>query len=320
MAAEVLIGGRRVGDNHPTFVIAELGINANGDVDEAKKLIDTAIKCGADAVKFQKRTVSSVFTKAELDKPREVPRWLLEKAIERGVLPEENRCRLLETDFKDTRNGDQKYALEFTNNEFSDIDHYCSQKGIMWSASPWDEESVDFLDQHGVPFYKIASASVTDDGLLRHIRRKGRPIIMSTGACTHEMVLHAVEVLGQQDLVILQCTAAYPQAGSEEVLATMNLDYILTLKREYPGVPIGFSGNDPDRRPTELAIGKGATVIEKHLTLNRIKWGSDQASSTEPQDFKEIVDTARIHDRARGDGVKRIYPAEEAVMKKLRRK
>jgi len=316
----IKIGNKIVGADRPVFIIAELGINHNGDVSLAKKLIDVAVKAGADAVKFQKRTVEVVFSPEELGKTREVPRWLLGAAIDRGVLPEASVKRLVGSDFTDTRNGDQKYALEFTAAEYAEIDAYCREQGILWTASPWDEASVDFLAEFEVPFYKVASASLTDDGLLRHMRSKGKPIVLSTGGSTMEQIRHAVVVLGRGELVILHCTAAYPKAVSQEALKVINLKCIHTLAEEFPDVPIGFSGNDSTRLPTYAAAVMGAVMLEKHLTLNRTLWGSDQASSMEPGDFVELCEWVRHLPFALGDGVKTVYPEEAEVMKKLRRK
>lgn len=316
----VRIGGKKVSLGEPTFIVAEIGINHNGDVDLAKKMIDVAVEAGADAVKFQKRTVPVVFSQAELDKPREVPRILLEHAIRRGVLPRASIKRLKTSKYKDTRNGDQKYALELNKREYKEIDRYCKEKGILWFASPWDEESVDFLEAFKPPAYKVASASLTDDGLLKHIRSKGRPVILSTGAATLPMIKRAVAILGKKNLVILQCTAAYPKIESVQSLAALNLECIPTLQKNFPGVPVGFSGNDSGSVMTFAATVLGAVMIEKHLTLERGMWGSDQASSIEPPNFKTLCHWIRDYRHALGDGIKKISVEEEEVMKKLRRK
>jgi N-acetylneuraminate synthase len=320
MNIPLIIGGKLVGPNHPTFVVAEIGINANGSVDLARKLIDVAASAGADAVKFQKRTIDRVFSREELEKPREVPRGLLEAAIERRVLPEDAVARLQKSEFNDTRNGDQKYALEFDAREYDQIDRYCRSKGVLWSASPWDEDSVDFLAEFDMPFYKVASASLTDDELLRRIRSKGKPVILSTGGSSLEQIRHAVGVLGTEDLIILHCTAAYPKAESERVLSMINLEVIHSLQSEFAEVPIGFSGNDSGIVPAFAAVAMGACVLEKHITLNREMWGSDQASSVEPVDFVNLCRWVREHHLTRGDGKKVVYPEEAEVMKKLRRK
>jgi len=318
--AKVSIAHKVVGHSEPVFIVAELGINHNGDVKIAKQLIDKAVDAGADAVKFQKRTVDIVFSPEEREKSREVPRFLIEQAIARGVLPQESVARLTASDFKDTRNGDQKYALEFTKEEYAEIDRYCKEKGILWFASPWDEDSVDFLEEFNPPAYKIASASLTDDGLLRHIHSKGRPVILSTGLSNIEMVRHAVEVLGTDNLIVLQCTGVYPKEETGRILPMINLRALQTLREEFPDVPIGFSGNDPGIVPTFAAAAMGAVLIEKHLTLERGMWGSDQGSSVEPGAFANLCRWIREHHISLGDGQKVIYPEEEEVIKKLRRK
>ena len=311
--------GRPVCEGEPAFIVAEIGINHNGDTELAKKLIDVAVEAGADAVKFQKRTVDTVYSKEELEKPREVPRWFLDAAVVRGVLPQESIERLNKSDFKDTRNGDQKYGLELTKEEYREIDRYCAKKGILWFASPWDEASVDFLEQFNPPAYKVASASLTDDGLLNYMRSKGRPIILSTGMSDMPMVCHAVEVLGTKDLILLQCTGAYPK-DPDQILPMINLRVMDTYKKEFPSVPVGFSGNDPGIVPTFAAVAMGAVMIEKHIRLERGMWGSDQGSSVEPGPFRSLCAWIRQHHLTRGDGVKIIYPEEAESAKKLRLK
>jgi len=315
----VRISSRVVGQEEPVLIIAEIGINHNGDVELAKRLIDSAVEAGADAVKFQKRTVDIVFSEEEREQPRDVPRWLLEVAIRRNALPKASVARLQKSNFSDTRNGDQKYALELNETEYHEIDQYCKEKGILWFASPWDEEAVDFLEQFDPPAYKVASASLTDDHLLTHIRSKGRPIILSTGMSTMDMVRHAVAILGTDQLVVMQCTGTYPK-DPNQVLPMINLKVMETYQKEFPGVPIGFSGNDSGIVPTFAAVAMGATVIEKHLTLERGMWGSDQASSVEPGPFKTLCSWIRLYEVARGDGVKVIYAEEAEAAKKLRRK
>lgn len=180
----VRIGEYWVGQDYPVFVIAEIGINHNGDLDIAKKLIYEAKQAGCQAVKFQKRTVDIVYSAEELAKPREVPPDVVSSAVRRGVLSLEAVMRLEGSGLKNTTNGDLKWALELTRDEYAEIDRYCKELGILWFASPWDEASVDFLAKFDPPCYKVASASLTDDALLRHIRSKGKPIIMSTGMST----------------------------------------------------------------------------------------------------------------------------------------
>jgi len=287
MTNPVRIGNTRIGDGYPCFVVAEIGINHNGDLEIAKQLIDAAINTGCDAVKFQKRTVDVVYTPEELARPRENP-------------------------FGPT-NGDLKRGLEFGYEEYAEIDRYCREKGILWYASAWDEGSVDFLEQFNPPCYKIASASLTDDSLLRHHRQYGRTIILSTGMSTLEEIDHAVEVLGTDDLVLLHCTSTYPSKLEELNLTAMN-----TLRERY-GVPVGYSGHEVGLAPSVAAVALGACMIERHITLDRAMWGSDQAASVEPQGFARMIKDIRAIETALGDGVKRVYPSEIPVREKLRR-
>ena len=284
---EVLLGERPVGDGHPCFVVAEIGINHNGDPELAKKLIDVAAFAGCEAVKFQKRTVDVVYGEEELAKPRESP-------------------------FGDT-NGDLKRALEFGEEEYREIDEYCKQHKIAWFASCWDEASVDFIEDFEPPAYKIASASLTDDELLRHHRETGRPIIISTGMSTIEQIDHAVEVLGTDDLVLMHTTSTYPSAMEE-----LNLRAIQTLADRFD-VPVGYSGHEVGLPTSVAATVLGASMIERHITLDRAMWGSDQAASVEPSGMSRLVRDIRAVESAMGDGVKRVYESELPVQEKLRR-
>ncbi len=287
MSNVVRIGDYLVGDGQPAFIVAEIGINHNGDLQIAKKLIDAAAEAGCNAVKFQKRTVEVVYTPGDLARPRESPFG--------------------------TTNGDLKRGLEFGQQEYEEIDRYCREKGIMWYASCWDEGSVDFIEQFDPPCYKIASASLTDDNLLRHHRKYGRPIILSTGMSTLEQIDHAVEVLGKDDLVILHCTSTYPSKAEE-----LNLRTIQSLRKRY-GVPVGYSGHEVGLATSVAAVALGACMVERHITLDRAMWGSDQAASVEPQGFRRLVKDIRAVEKAMGDGVKRVWPSEIPIMKKLRR-
>lgn len=283
----VHIGKYTIGDGHPCFIVAEIGINHNGNVEIAKKLIDTAALGGCDAVKFQKRTVEVVYTPEELGKSRENP-------------------------FGPT-NGDLKRGLEFGNDQYAEINRYCTAKDILWYSSCWDEASVDFMEQFNPPCYKIASASLTDDALLRHHRRYGRPIILSTGMSTLEQVDHAVEVLGTTDLILLHCTSTYPSSVEE-----LNLRGIQTLRDRYD-IPIGYSGHEVGLATSVAAAALGACMIERHITLDRAMWGSDQAASIEPQGIWRLVKDVRAIERAMGNGKKCLWPSEVPVMNKLRR-
>jgi len=284
----VKIGNRQVGVGQPAYIIAEIGINHNGSLDIARKLIDVAVDSKCDSVKFQKRTVDVVYSSEELARPRENP-------------------------FGDT-NGDLKRGLEFGLEEYTAIDEYCKEKKIEWTASCWDEASVDFIEQFSPPYYKIASASLTDDELLRHHRKYSRPIILSTGMSTMEEIEHAVEVLGKKDLIILHSTSTYP-AKLEE----LNLNMIHTLRAKYD-VPIGYSGHEPGLSPTFATAVMGANVIERHFTLDRAMWGSDQAASLEPQGIYKLVNYVRQWEISQGDGVKKVYESEIPIREKLRRK
>ena len=283
----VKIDGRTVGGANPIFIIAEIGINHNGDLNIAKKLIDVAIETGCDAVKFQKREVDLVYSKAELDRPRESPFG--------------------------TTNRELKYGLEFGVSEYSAINSYCRERQIIWFASCWDERSVDFMQQFSPPCYKIASASLTDDNLLRYHRRTGRPLIVSTGMSSLEQIDHAVDVLGDNDLVLMHCTSTYPSKVEE-----LNLRVIPKLRERY-NIPIGYSGHEIGLATSVAAAAYGACAIERHITLDRAMWGSDQAASVEPQGFARLVKDVRAVEAAAGDGIKRVFESELPVLKKLRR-
>ena len=285
--AFVKIGDRLIGEGYPCYVIAEIGINHNGDINLAKKLIDVAAIAECNAVKFQKRTVNVVYSAEELGRLRESPFG--------------------------TTNGDLKYGLEFGQEEYQEIDCYCKVRKISWFASCWDEASVDFIEQFNVPCYKVASASLTDDNLLRHIRSKGRPILLSTGMSTLEQIDHATDVLGKKDLVILHSTSTYPAFYEE-----LNLRVIPALKKRYD-VPVGYSGHETGLSTTIASVALGACVVERHITLDRSMWGSDQAASVESQGFMRLVRDIRLVETAMGDGVKRVIEREVPIMKKLRR-
>ena len=288
--AELKIGSTLVGDGHPCYVIGEVGINHNGDVEIAKKLIEMAEAVGCNAVKFQKRTVEVVYTAEELAKPRENP-------------------------FGAT-NGDLKRGLEFGRAQYEEIDRYCKEEEIVWFASCWDEGSVDFIEHFHPPCYKIASASLTDDGLLRYTRQKSgkRPLLVSTGMSTLEQIDHAVDVLGKENLILLHTTSTYPSANTE-----LNLKVIPMLRQRY-GVLVGYSGHETGVVSTAAAVVLGACVIERHVTLDRAMWGSDQAASLGPSGISKLIQHIRYTEPAMGDGVKRVYPSEVPIQNKLRRK
>jgi N-acetylneuraminate synthase len=317
----IKIGDREIGSDCPPFIIAEIGINHNGSLNQAKEMVDAAVRAGADAVKFQTRTVDVVYSLAELAKPRPVPRGILEAAVKRGVLSTSAVRRLQGSDFENSTNGDLKYALEFTDSELAEIHRHCNERGIMWFTSCWDTEALQRIEKmFDLPCHKVASACNEDDKLLRQLRRAGKPVILSTGMTDLNGVSQAVEILGKKGLVILHCTSVYPKGteAGEEILRLINLRGMDTLRQKF-GVPVGFSSHDSGIMPSYAAIARGACVVEKHFTLERGMWGSDQGSSIEPQDLANLCRMARELNLALGDGQIQIYPDEVAVAEKLRR-
>jgi len=288
VADAVKIGDIVVGDGHPTYVIAEIGLNHNGSVENAKKLIDVAVEAGAQAVKFQKRTPEIATPEHMKATPRETP-WGTMTYLE------------------------YRYKVEFEQAEYAEIDAYCKEKGVVWYASPWDEPSVDFLESMDTVAYKIASASVTDLGMLRKIKATGKPVILSTGMSTLEQIDKAVETLGKDKLIIMHATSTYPLPPEEA-----NLLMIKTLKDRYD-VPVGYSGHEPGLQISIAAVALGAVTVERHITLDRTMWGSDHAASLEPKGFINLVRDIRIIEKALGDGVKKVFPGELAPLSKLRR-
>jgi len=286
-ARSVKIENKTIGKGRSCYIIAEIGINHNGSLEIAKKLIDAAHEAGCDAVKFQKRTVDIVYSKEELAKPRENP-------------------------FGST-NGDLKRGLEFDLEQYRAIDSYCKEKGICWFVSCWDEKSVDFMKQFDLPCYKIASASITDDYLLRYHKKQGKPIILSTGMSDMAIIKHAVDVVGEDGLVIMHCTSTYPSKLEE-----LNLKGIETLQKSF-NVPVGYSGHEVGLYTTFAAAVLGACIVERHITLDRAMWGSDQAASVEPQGMKRLVADIRTWEAAKGDGKIVIYESEIPIIQKLRR-
>lgn len=288
MKREVKIDDRLIGDGHPTFIVAEIGINHNGDLDIAKQLIDVAKWAGADAVKFQKRTPELCVPEDQKDKMRETP-WGYITYLE------------------------YRRRIEFDKKEYREIDRYCKEKGIMWFASPWDEKSVDFLEEFQPVCYKIASASLTDDVLLKRLKETGRLLILSTGMSTMEDIRKTVDFLGLDNLMIAHTTSTYPCEPEE-----LNLRMIPTLREEFP-VPIGYSGHEVGLVPSTIAVSLGACLVERHITLDRALWGSDQAASVEPGGLRRLVKYIRVTEQSLGDGVKRVYESEKPSLKKLRR-
>ncbi len=289
MAREMKIGNRLVGDDHPAYVIAEIGINHNGDVELAKKMIDAAVAANVDAVKFQKRTPEICTPPDQQTKMRQTP-WGYISYL------------------------DYRYKVEFEKDEYTEIDRYCKEKGIDWFVSVWDENSVDFIEQFDTPAYKLPSASLTDYNLLRHVRSTGRPVIISTGMSTMDEIRKGVEVVGKQNLGVMHSTSSYPCPPEE-----LNLRMIQTLKREFPTIPIGYSGHEVGLVPSAVAVALGACMVERHLTIDRSMWGSDQAASVEPGGFRKLIKYIRVTEQGLGDGVKQVYESELGPREKLRR-
>jgi N-acetylneuraminate synthase len=288
MAREIRIGDRMVGDGYPTFIVAEIGINHNGSLENARRLIDAAVHAGVDAVKFQKRTPELCVPPDQRDQMRDTP-WGYISYLE------------------------YRHKLEFWEDEYREIDNYCKEKGISWFASVWDEPSVDFLESFDPPCYKIPSASLTDLALLRRVRATNRPVILSTGMSTMEQIHSAVGVLGLSNLLIAHATSTYPCEPHE-----LNLRMIPTLRQVFP-CPIGYSGHEVGLVTSVVAVALGACMIERHITLDRAMWGSDQAASVEPGGFERLVKYVRVTEQALGDGVKHVYESEQSSLKRLRR-
>ena len=289
MTREIKFGNHMMGDGHPAYIIAEVGINHNGDIEIAKKIIDAAVHAGADAVKFQKRT-PEVCT------------------------PPEQQTQMRETPWGYISYLDYRYKVEFDEEQYKEIDRYCKEKKIDWMVSVWDEQSVDFMEKFDTPAYKVPSASLTDHNLMKHVRATGKPIIISTGMSTMEQIKRGVDAVGVDNLVIMHCTSTYPCEPEE-----LNLKMIETLRSEFPDNPIGYSGHETGLVPSAVAIALGATSIERHITLDRAMWGSDQAASVEPLGFEKLVKYIRVTEASLGDGVKIVYDSELGSMKKLRR-
>lgn len=277
-----------VGDGEPTFIVAEIGINHNGDIEIAKKLIDLAADAGCDAVKFQKRDPDKAVPENYKNVKRETP-WGVVTYLE------------------------YKKKIEFGKKEYWEIDNYCKEKGIMWFASCWDEESVDFLEKFDPPCYKLASASLTDKNLLKYTKPKGKPIILSTGMSTIDEIKSAVDILGKNNLILMHTNSSYPSKYEE-----LNLSAIQTLKRGF-NCPVGYSGHEVGLAPSLMAVVLGACIVERHITLDRSMWGTDQAASVEPQGLKKLIRDIRLFEIVKGDGVKRVYDSELPIKKKLRR-
>jgi N-acetylneuraminate synthase len=287
--ARVRLGDKWVGTGMPVYVIAEIGINHNGSLELAKRLIDGAVLAGADAVKFQKRTPEKCVPRDQWEVERDTP-W--------------GRMTYLE----------YRHRVELSEDDYRQIDRHCRERRIQWFASCWDEDSVDFIEAFQPPCYKAASASLTDTPLLRKMRSTGRPLIISTGMSTAEEITAGVAAVGRSDLLIAHSTSSYPCPPEH-----LNLRMIDTLRAEFPDCPIGYSGHEVGLTPTWAAVTLGATFVERHITLDRAMWGSDQAASVEIGGLLRLVSNIRDIERSLGDGVKRIYEGELSARKKLRR-
>lgn len=289
MPKVIQVGSKRIGQGNPTFIVAEIGINHNGDLSNAKRLIDVAVMAGCDAVKFQKRNPEKAVPPEYKNIIRETP-W--------GLIP------YLE----------YRYKVEFGYDEYAAIDRYCKEKDILWFASCWDEDSVDFIEQFSPPCYKIASASLTDSILLEKLRSTKRAMILSTGMSTMEEIEEAVNMLGSERLLIAHSTSTYPCPAEQ-----LNLRMIQTLQSKFD-CPVGYSGHEVGLQSTYAAVTLGAAFIERHITLDRAMWGSDQAASVEPWGLMRLVRDIRVIEKAMGDGQKKVYESELKARQKLRRK
>jgi N-acetylneuraminate synthase len=288
MAKAVKVGEQWIGAGYPTYVVAEIGINHNGDIDVAKRLMSAASHAGVDAVKFQKRT-------PEL------------------CTPPEQRKVMRETPWGYISYLDYRYRMEFNEEQYREVDRYAKEIGITWFVSVWDEPSVDFIEGFDPVAYKVPSAALTDHGLLDRLNATGRPVILSTGMSTIDQIHESVIRLNSEKLVICHTTSAYPCPPEE-----LNLHMIDTLKADYP-CPIGYSGHEVGLIPSVVAVALGACLVERHITLDRAMWGSDQAASVEPGGFERLVKYIRVTELSLGDGVKKVYDSELPSLKKLRR-
>lgn len=289
MNNKIKIGSRFIGEGEPVYIIAEIGINHNGSLELAKKLIDGALFAGCDAVKFQKRTPELCVPKDQWELERETP-W--------------GRISYIE----------YRRKVEFGFEEYLEIDCYCKEKGIDWFASPWDETAVEFLEKFKPVIYKLSSASLTDHPLLKKVRATGKPMILSTGMSTIEEIEETVQLIGKENLLIAQSTSTYPCAIEE-----LNINVIKTYKEKFPGVQIGYSGHETGLAPTLAAVTLGASFVERHITLDRAMWGTDQAASVEVNGMLKLVRDIRDIEKALGDGIKRVYESEYKNIEKLRR-
>ncbi|MDY6874036.1 MAG: N-acetylneuraminate synthase family protein [Chloroflexota bacterium] len=288
MAREIKLGDRWVGEGHPTYVLAEIGINHNGDVQIAKDLIKAANDAGVDAVKFQKRTPEI-------------------------CVPDHQKTQMRDTPWGYISYLDYRYKVEFEQEEYEEIDAYCKSLEMAWLASSWDIPSLKFIDAFDPPAHKVPSALLTDHELMRAIRDTGRPVILSTGMSTMEEIDAAVKIFEQDNLLVCHATSSYPCPPEE-----LNLKMIRTLEARFD-CPVGYSGHEVGLVPSALAVAMGASLVERHVTLDRAMWGSDQAASVEPQGIRTLVKYIRVTEKSLGDGKKKVYDSERSSLDKLRR-
>ena len=275
--------------NDKTFFIAEIGINHNGNLEKAIKLIESAKLAGCDVVKFQKRTPELCIPKDQWNIKRKTP-WGNIKYI------------------------DYKKKIEFGKKEYDKINKYCKKLNILWTASCWDIPSIKFIKKYNVKFYKIASASITDKYLLKEIKKTNKPVIISTGMSTEKQISNAVKIIGQKNLAILHCNSSYPAPSKQ-----LNLRYIKTLQKKYKNSVIGYSGHEMNLSSSIAAIVLGAKIVERHITLDKSLWGTDQRASIEPLGFARLIRDARTVEESLGYNKKIVYPEELNIMKKLRK-
>ena len=288
MAREVKIGNRLIGDGHPAYIIGEIGINHNGSLEIAKKLIYRAKDAGMDAVKFQKRTPEI-------------------------CVPDHQRSLLRETPWGLITYLEYRYKVEFGLEEYEEMDRYCKELGIDWFASSWDVPSLAFMEKFNPVTHKLPSALLTDHELLRAYKATGKPLIISTGMSTLDEIQVAMDILGEDNLILCHTTSSYPCPPEE-----LNLRMIGTLKGMYR-CPIGYSGHEVGLVPSAVAVALGACLVERHITLDRAMWGSDHAASVEPQGMEQLVKYIRVTEAGMGDGVKKVYDSEQSSIKKMRR-
>jgi N-acetylneuraminate synthase len=285
----MIVNGKSVDHKSDVYLIAEIGINHNGNIDTAKKLIDEAVIAGFDAVKFQKRNIAIVYSKEELDRPRE-------------------------SVFGNT-NSDLKYGLEFNENHYTEIDDYCKSRGIDWFASAWDITSVDFLENFGVVAHKVASACNSDRKLLERLSETGKPIFLSTGMSEMNLIKKAVQIFDSSKLVLMHTVSTYPARNDE-----LNLNWINLLRKEFPNIPIGYSGHEVGILPSVIAVSKyEACCVERHITLDRSAWGTDQSASLEPNGMRKLVRDVREISFLHGTQEKIVLDSEVEISRKLRR-